>query len=84
MSTTPAPQREGNQKKTGTRLLAIGAAVIAVGVVILLALSGSDSGTPKGIGVAFILLGALPALAGAVLVGSALISGRSRKGKPFA
>ena len=84
MSTTPAPEREGKQKSTGTRLLVIGLAVIAIGVVILLALSGSDSGTPKGIGVAFISLGSLPTIAGLVLIGSAAISGRSRKGKPFA
>jgi len=83
MSTTPAPQQEGKQKATGTRLLALGAGLIAIGVVLLLILSG-DSGTTKGIGVAFLVLGALPAIAGAVLIFSAAISGRSRKGKPFA
>ena len=83
MSTTPAPQQEGKQKATGMRLLAIGAALIVVGIVLLLLLS-SDSGTTQGIGVAFLLLGALPAIVGLVLVASSFISGRSRKGKPFA
>ena len=83
MSSTPGPQREGKQKAAGMRLLAIGAVLIAIGIVLLVVLNG-DSGTTKGIGVAFLLLGALPALAGAVLAGSSFISGRSRKGKPFA
>ena len=43
-----------------------------------------DGGTPQGIGVAFMSLAAVPTLAGLALTGSAVISRRSRKGKPFA
>ncbi len=81
MSTTPGPQREGKQKGTGARLIGVGLVLIVIGLAIVLLV---DSGTPKGIGVALMLLGALPAIAGAVIAGSAMISARSRKGKPFA
>ena len=38
----------------------------------------------EGIGVAFMSLASVSVLAGLALTGSALISRRSRKGKPFA
>ena len=81
MSTTPAPKTEGKQLGSGTRLLALGAILFAIGLVIVLLV---DGGTPEGIGVAFMSLAAVPTLAGLALTGSASISRRSRKGKPFA
>lgn len=81
MSTTPGPQREAKQKGTGVRLIGAGAVLIVIGLGVVLLV---DKGTPKGIGVALMLLGALPVIAGGVIAGSALISARSRKDKPFA
>jgi hypothetical protein len=81
MSTTPGPRTEGKQFGSGTRLILLGAVVFAIGLVIVLLV---DGGTPEGIGVAFMSLAAVPVLAGLALTGSALISRRSRKGKPFA
>ena len=81
MSTTPGPRTEGKQLGSGTRLLLLGAILFAIGLVIVLLV---DGGTPEGIGVAFMSLAAVPVLAGLALTGSALISRRSRKGKPFA
>jgi len=81
MSTTPGPRTEGKQLGSGTRLLLLGAILFAIGLVIVVVV---DGGTPEGIGVAFMSLGAVPVLAGLALTGSALISRRSRKGKPFA
>ena len=81
MSTTPGPRTEGKQLGSGTRLILLGAVLFAIGLVIVLLV---DGGTPEGIGVAFMSLAAVPVLAGLALTGSALISRRSRKGKPFA
>ena len=81
MSTTPGPRTEGKQLGSGTRLLLLGAILFAIGLVIVVVV---DGGTPEGIGVAFMSLGAVLVLAGLALTGSALISRRSRKGKPFA
>jgi hypothetical protein len=81
MSTTPGPRTEGKQLGSGTRLLLLGAVLFAIGLVIVVVV---DGGTPEGIGVAFMSLAAVPLLAGLALTGSALISRRSRKGKPFA
>ena len=81
MSTTPGSKTEGKQLGSGTRLLMIGVILFAVGLVIVLLV---DGGTPEGIGVAFMSLAAVPTLAGIALTVSALISRRSRKGKPFA
>jgi peptidoglycan/LPS O-acetylase OafA/YrhL len=81
MSTTPGPRTEGKQLGSGTRLILLGAVLFAIGLVIVVLV---DGGTPEGIGVAFMSLAAVPVLAGLALTGSALISRRSRKGKPFA
>jgi len=81
MSTTPTSKTEGKQLGSGTRFLGLGAILFAIGLVIVLLV---DGGTPEGIGVAFMSLAAVPTLAGLALTGSALISRRSRKGKPFA
>ena len=81
MSTTPGPRTEGKQLGSGTRLILLGAVLFAIGLVIVLLV---DGGTPEGVGVAFMSLAAVPVLAGLALTGSALISRRSRKGKPFA
>jgi hypothetical protein len=59
----------------------LGVILFAVGLVIVLLV---DGGTPEGIGVAFMSLASVPTLAGIALTVSALISRRSRKGKPFA
>jgi len=81
MSTTPGPKTEGKQLGAGSRLLMLGAVLFAIGLVIVLLV---DGGTPEGIGVAFMSLATVPTLAGVALTGSALISRRARKGKPFA
>jgi hypothetical protein len=81
MSTTPGPKTEGKQLGSGKRLLMLGVILFAVGLVIVLLV---DGGTPEGIGVAFMSLASVPTLAGIALTVSALISRRSRKGKPFA
>jgi hypothetical protein len=81
MSTTPGPRTEGKQLGSGTRLIVLGAVLFAIGLVVVVLV---DGGTPEGIGVAFMSLAAVPVLAGLALTGSALISRRSRKGKPFA
>jgi hypothetical protein len=81
MGTSPASKTEGKQLGFASRLLVIAAALFAVGLVIVLLV---DGGTPEGIGVAFMSLASVPALAALGLAGSALISRRSRKDKPFA
>ena len=81
MSTNRAPKTEGKQLGSGSRLLLLGGILFAIGLVIVLLI---DGGTPEGIGVAFMSLATVPTLAGLALSGSALISRRSRKGKPFA
>ena len=81
MSTSQAPKTEGKQLGTGTRLLAIGAVLFVVGLVIVLLV---DDGTPWGVGVAFMSLASVPTVAGIVLTVTAAVSRRSRKGKPFA
>ena len=81
MSATPPPKTEGKQYATGLRLLLAGVVLFAIGLVIVLLV---DGGTPEGIGVAFMSLASVPTVAGIALSGSALVSRRSRKGKPFA
>jgi uncharacterized membrane protein HdeD (DUF308 family) len=77
MSATPPARTEAKQSSTGSRLLLIGGAVIVVGLLILLLVDG-------GVGAAVMLLGALPAVAGLVLLGSALVGRRSRQDKDWA
>jgi hypothetical protein len=81
MATTPPPQRDRKLKTLGVRLLGAGVALAVLGLVLVLVLEG---GSESGIGVVFISLGAVLAVPGAVLIGSAVVSKRSREDKPFA
>jgi hypothetical protein len=81
MSATPPPATEGKQRKLGTMLLLLAAALFAIGLVVVLLV---DDGTPRGIGVAFMSLAAVPGVAGLALVGISLVAQRSRQGKPWA
>jgi len=81
MATTPTPKTEGRQRGSGSRLLLLGGILFVIGLVIVLLV---DGGTPEGIGIAFMSLATVPTLAGIALMGSALVSRRSRQGKPFA
>jgi len=64
---------------SGGRLLALGAVLIVIGLIITIPLEG----TPAGIGWALIALGCVPAVAGIVLVLSSAVSRWSRANKPF-
>jgi hypothetical protein len=64
----------------GLRLAGLGAAMMVVGVVLVLILDGLGD----GIGAAAISMGTVPIVAGGVLWGSGFVSRWSRKGKPFA
>ena len=81
MSATPPPVTENKQRKLGTRLLLIAAALFAIGLVVVLLV---DDGTPWGVGVAFMSLASVPAVAGLVLIGISLVAQRSRQDKPWA
>jgi hypothetical protein len=82
MSATPPRKTEGKQAATGLRLLGVAAVLCLIGVAI--ALIVDRAGTPNGIGVAFMALGSVPAVAGLVLIGAAYISRRSRQGRDWA
>jgi hypothetical protein len=73
-------ERDRNMTRTGKRLALIGAVVAAIGIAIAIPLED----TASGIGWAVAFLGALPLIAGLGLIGSAVVSRRSRAGKPFA
>lgn len=77
---TPPAERDRNMLRTGGRLIAIGVVLMIIGLAITIPLSG----TAAGIGWAVFALGCLPAAAGIGLIGSAVVSRRSRAGKPFA
>ncbi len=68
-------------KRIGVRLLALGAVLAVIGVVLILVLEG---GSESGVGVVFVSLAAVAAVPGIVLIGSAIVSKRSREDKPFA
>jgi hypothetical protein len=80
MATSPPPQRDRKMSGSGMRLLAIGAVLIVIGLVVTIPLEG----TAAGIGWALIALGCVPAVAGIALVGSSFVSRWSRANKPFA
>ncbi len=80
MATTPPPQRDKKLQATGVRMLLVAAVLAVVGLVLVIALEG----TAAGIGVAFLSFAGIFAVVGVTLVGSAIISRRSRAGKPFA
>ena len=81
MATTPPRGTENKQLTFGSRLLLLGGILFAIGLVIVLLV---DGGTPEGIGIAFMSLATVPTLAGGALMLSALVSRRSRQGKPWA
>jgi hypothetical protein len=81
MAATPPQRTESKQRQSGTRLLLLGVGMFVIGLVVLLLVHGHTS---KGIGVAVMALASVPTLAGLTLMGSALVSRRSRQGKPFA
>jgi len=79
MSESPARQ-ERKLAGSGTRLMAIGAPLIVIGVVLALLLDHNS----VGIGVAIALLGAIPLVAGLALTLSAGVQRRDRQHKPWA
>ena len=70
-------RQDGRQRYS---VLAIGVPLLVVGSVLALLLDG----TARGIGLAVAVLGAIPIVVGIVLLASAGIERRSRKGKPYA
>jgi hypothetical protein len=80
MATNTPRERDRKLSATGLRLLAVAAALIVVGLAIMIPLDG----TPAGIGWALIALGCVPGVAGIALVGSSFVSRWSRAEKPFA
>jgi hypothetical protein len=81
MATSPPPKRDAKFKALGVRLLAIAAVLAVIGVVLVLVLEG---GSESGVGVVFLSLAAVVGVPGLVLIGSAVVSKRSREDKPFA
>jgi hypothetical protein len=65
---------------SGSRLVAIGAPFVVIGLVLALLLDG----TALGIGVALAVLGAIPVVVGLVLMASAGVEHHARKDRPFA
>jgi fumarate reductase subunit D len=65
---------------SGGRLVAIGAPIVIIGIVLALLLDG----TALGIGVAIAVLGAIPVVVGIVLLLSAGTERHARKDRPFA
>jgi hypothetical protein len=73
-------RQERKLAHSGGRLMAIGAPLVVVGVVLALLLDHNS----VGIGVAIALLGAIPLVAGLALALSAGVQRRERQGKPWA
>lgn len=80
MATTPPPERDRKLLSNGWRWLILAAVLAIVGLVLVIPLEG----TAAGIGVAVLLLASIPTVVGITLIGSSIISRRSRAGKPFA
>jgi hypothetical protein len=79
MAIEPA-ERDQAMQRNGSRLLLLGLVLAVVGLALAIPLDG----TAAGIGIALASLGVVPTLAGVALVGSAIVSRRSRAGRPFA
>jgi hypothetical protein len=73
-------RKERRLAGSGGRLIMIGLPLVVVGIVLAIVLSG----TASGIGAAIAVLGALPVIAGIVLLLSAGTEQHSRKGRPYA
>jgi hypothetical protein len=80
MATTPPPERDRKMLSSGWRWLIPAAVLGIVGLVLVIPLDG----TAAGIGVAVLAFAAIFAVVGITLIGSSIISRRSRAGKPFA
>jgi len=78
MADSPARQ-EHKLASSGGRLMAIGAPLVVIGVVLALLLDHNS----VGIGVAIALLGAIPLVAGLALALSAGVQRRDRQDKPW-
>jgi hypothetical protein len=78
MAGSPARQ-ERKLAGSGGRLMAIGAPLVVIGVVLALLLDHNS----VGIGVAIAVLGALPLVAGLALTLSAAVQHRERQNKPW-
>ena len=78
MARTPA-QQERKLAGSGARFMAIGAPLLAVGVVLALLLNHDF----VGIGVTIAVLGAIPLVVGLVLTLSAGVQRRDREHKPW-
>ena len=77
---TPPEQRDKTMMRNGMRLLVLGLVMIVVGVAVAIPLSG----TAAGIGWVIAAFGCAPGVGGLALCGSAIVSRRSRAGRPFA
>jgi multidrug efflux pump subunit AcrB len=73
-------RHERKLASSGTRLIAIGAPFVVIGVVLALLLNGNT----LGIGVAIAVLGAIPVVVGVVLLATAGTERHARKDRPFA
>jgi len=78
MADSPARQ-ERKLASSGGRLMAIGAPLVVIGVVLALLLDHNS----VGIGVAIAVLGAIPLVAGLALALSAGVQRRDRQDKPW-
>jgi hypothetical protein len=75
-----ASRKERKLAGGGGRLVAIGAPLVVIGIVLALLLDG----TALGIGVAIAVLGAIPIVVGVTLLLSAGVEQHARKDRPFA
>lgn len=75
-----APREERRLAVSGSRLVAIGAPLVVIGVVLALVLHG----TAIGIGAAIAVIGSIPIAVGVGLLLSAAVEQHARKGRPFA
>jgi hypothetical protein len=73
---TPPPERDRAMAGNGARFLAIGAAIVIVGIIVWIVWK-------PGIGAAITILGCIPLMAGIGLVASAALSRGARSGKPY-
>jgi multidrug efflux pump subunit AcrB len=75
-----ASRQERKLTGSGTRLIAIGAPFVVIGLVLALLLNGNT----LGIGAAIAVLGAIPVVVGIVLLLTAGTNRHARKDRPFA